>query len=105
MSFFDENLAPSVTQETDAALVSLGQRGCVCLYGETTSSASGNFAAIQCITDTVFNFLETIEGSGAASPFSVFVDESLTVPAGTIIYGRFTYVEVGGGDVAICYKA
>ena len=105
MAFLNENISPSVTQETDAALVSLGQRGCVCLYGEATNSASGNFAAIQCITDTVFNSLETIEGSGAASPFSVFVDEALTVPAGTIIYGRFTYVEVGGGDVAICYKA
>lgn len=103
MSFFDENLAPSVTQETDAALVSLGQRGCVCIYDG--SGASGNFAAIQCITDTVFNSLETVEGAGAASPFSLLVDNAISVPAGTILYGPFTFVEIGGSQFVICYKA
>ncbi len=103
MSFFDENLAPSVTQETDAALVALGQRGCVCVIGG--ESASGNFAAIQCITDTVFNGLETVEGAGAASPFFPLVDNAISVPAGTILYGPFTYIEIGGSQFVICYKA
>jgi hypothetical protein len=103
MAFLDENISPSVTQETDAALVSLGQRGCVCIYDG--NGASGNFAAVQCITDTVFNALDTVEGSGANSPFQLLVSEAISVPAGTIIYGPFIYVEIDGSQFVICYKA
>jgi hypothetical protein len=101
--FFSENLAPSVTQETDAALVALGQRGCVCIFDE--AFAIGNFAAIQCITDNVFVTLDTVEGTGANSPFSPLVNNVVTFPAGTIIYGPFTTIQNSAGQSAICYKA
>jgi hypothetical protein len=103
MAFFDENLAPSVTQETDAALVSLGQRGCVCLRDGAT--IAGNFAAIQCITDNLFITLDTVEGTGANSPFFILVDEAVVIPAGTIIYGPFTTIQNDGSQTAIAYKA
>jgi hypothetical protein len=103
MPWNDENISPSVTQETDAALVSLGQRGCVCIY--EANSATGNFAAVQCLTDVVFVALDTIEGSVADSAFYPLVDNGVTFPAGTIIYGRFTFVEISAGQAVICYKA
>lgn len=103
MAWNDENTSPSVTQETDAALVALGQRGCVCIFD--VGNATGNFAAIQCITDNVFTVLDTVEGSGVNSPFQVFINEGTTFPAGTIIYGPFTSVTNSAGQSAICYKA
>lgn len=103
MSFLDENITPSVTQETDAALVSLGQRGCVCIYDNAT--ATGNFAAVQCITDNIFLTLDTVQGIGLNSPFYPLIDGGVTFPAGTIIYGPFTEVINSGSQAAICYKA
>lgn len=102
-NFFDENISPSVTGEVDAALVSLGQRGCVCIFDE--ANAIGNFAAVQCITDCVFLTLETVEGTGANSPFYPLVDQGITIPAGTILYGPFTLVQNSANQTAICYKA
>jgi len=95
MSFFDENLAPSVTQETDAALVSLGQRGFI--YTADTTLVQGNFAAIQVIADTVFSALTALN-----STVGGLVGVSL--PAGTIIYGPFTSYDLASGKV-IAYKA
>lgn len=103
MAWNDENLTPSVTQETDAALVSLGQRGCVCIFDGGT--ATGNFAAVQCITDNIFFTLDTVEGSGANSPFFTLVNEGITVPAGTILYGPFTTVNNDAGQCFVAYKA
>jgi hypothetical protein len=97
MAFLDENISPSVTQETDAALVSLGQRGAVASDGALT----GNFAAIQCITDCIFDVLTTIRGT---AEFSFFVSDGTTIPAGTIIYGCFTDIGSTGG-VYIAYRA
>lgn len=95
--FFSENLAPSVTQETDAALVSLGQRGCIA----TDSIATGNFVAIQCIQDCSFDLLTTVSGDG---DFFFLVDNGVTIPAGTIFYGAFTNISSTGG-IYIAYKA
>jgi hypothetical protein len=103
MAWNDENKAPSVTGEVDAALVSLGQRGCVCRFDGGT--ATGNFAAVQCISDNIFVALDTVEGSGPNSPFFTLVNEGITVPAGTILYGPFTNVENSGGQTFIAYKA
>jgi hypothetical protein len=103
MAWNDENLTPSVTQETDAALVSLGQRGCVSIFDGGT--ATGNFAAVQCITDNIFVALDTVEGSGANSPFFTLVNEGITVPAGTILYGPFTAVTNSGSQCFVAYKA
>jgi hypothetical protein len=97
MAFLDENISPSVTQETDAALVSLGQRGAVA----SDSVSTGNFAAIQCITDCVFDTLETIRGT---VEFSFFVDNGTTIPAGTILYGCF--IDIGStGGTYVAYRA
>jgi len=103
MAWNNENIGPSITGEVDAALVSLGQRGCVCIFD--AGSATGNFAAVQCITDNIFVTLDTTEGSGANSPFATLVNEAIPIPAGTILYGSFTTVENSGSQAAICYKA
>jgi hypothetical protein len=95
--FLNENISPSVTQETDAALVSLGQRGAVVSDGVAT----GNFAAIQCITDCTFDELTTIRGDGE---FSFFVNNATIIPAGTIIYGCFTVIGSTNGTY-VAYRA
>lgn len=104
MSFLDENLSPSVTQETDASLVALGQRGCACVF-DGGAVPTGNYAAVQCITDCVFNVLNTTEGAGGASPFFPIVDGGATIPAGTILYGPFTSIEINVGGIIVAYKA
>jgi hypothetical protein len=104
MAWNDENLTPSVTQETDAALVSLGQRGCACVF-DGGAVPAGNYAAVQCLTDCVFVTLDTTEGTGLASPFFPLVDNGATVPAGTILYGPFVAAEVASGGIIVAYKA
>ena len=94
-TFFDENLAPSVTQETDAALVSLGQRGFI--YTADTTLVEGNFAAIQIIADTVFSALTALNSTVGGLV-------GVTLTAGTIIYGPFTSYDLASGKV-IAYKA
>jgi len=95
MAFFDENLASSVTQETDAALVALGQRGFI--YTDDTTLVNGNFAAIQVISDTVFSALTALNSTVGGLV-------GVTLPAGTIIYGPFTSYDLTSGKV-IAYKA
>ena len=95
MSFLDENLAPSVTQETDAALVSLGQRGFV--YVSDTTATSGNFAAIQVLEAAQFSALAALNSTVGGLV-------GITLTAGTIIYGPFTGFTLNSGKV-IAYKA
>ena len=94
-TFFDENITPSVTQETDAALVALGQRGFV--YTDDATLVNGNFAAIQIIADTVFSALTALNSTVGGLV-------GVTLPAGTIIYGPFTSYDLTSGKV-IAYKA
>ena len=98
MSFLDENLAPSVTQETDAALVSLGQRGFI--FTDDTNAVNGNFAAIQIIADTVFASLTALDSTVG----NLAGGSGITLSAGTIIYGPFTSYDLTSGKV-IAYKA
>ena len=93
--FFSENLVPSVTQETDASLVSLGQRGFV--FTDDTNVVDGNFAAIQIIADTVFSALTALNSTVGGLV-------GVTLSAGTIIYGPFTAYNLTSGKV-IAYKA
>jgi len=93
--FFSENLAPSVTQETDAALVSLGQRGFV--YVADTSVISNNFAAIQVLEAAQFSALAALNSTVGGLV-------GITLTAGTIIYGPFTGFTLNSGKV-IAYKA
>ena len=95
MAWNDENIAPSVTQETDAALVSLGQRGFI--YTDDTTLVNGNFAAIQIIADTVFSALTALNSTVGGLV-------GVTLTAGTIIYGPFTSYDLTSGKV-IAYKA
>lgn len=103
MAWNDENKAPSVTGEVDAALVSLGQRGCACSF-DGSGVPAGNYAAIQLLSDVVFTKLDTVEGADASSPFFPLVDNGFTVPSGTILYGPFTAIESFAGTY-IAYKA
>lgn len=109
MAWNNENIGPSVTGEVDAALVSLGQRGCV--YVNDDSDVVGNFAAIQIVTDTVFNSISTVF-SGVENP-DTNLSEALeccsnttpaTFPAGFILYGPFVRFALFSGSV-IAYKA
>ena len=95
MAFLDENISPSVTQETDAALVSLGQRGFI--YTADTVLVTGNFAAIQIISDTVFSALTALNSTVGGLV-------GVTLTAGTVIYGPFTSYDLTSGKV-IAYKA
>lgn len=98
MAWNDENLSPSVTQETDAALVALGQRGFV--FTDDTNAVTGNFAAIQIVSDAVFNTLTALNSTvGNLAGVS-----AVTLTSGTIIYGPFTGYDLTSGKV-IAYKA
>jgi hypothetical protein len=109
----DENISPSVTGEVDAALVSLGQRGLI--YVNNTSATFGNYAAIQMVTDTIFNSISLATTPNGAT--SCFADPDLsqafdcctdttpaTFPAGFILYGPFVCFVLLSGSV-IAYKA
>jgi len=96
MAWNDENISPSVTGEVDALLTSLGQRGFV--YVGDTSVTTGNFAAIQCLTDTVFSSLTALNSTVGG------LVASTTLGTGTVIYGPFTAFTLSSGKV-IAYKA
>jgi hypothetical protein len=95
MAWNDENISPSVTGEVDALLTSLGQRGFI--YTDDTNLVTGNFAAIQIISDTVFAALTALNSTVGGLV-------GVTLTAGTIIYGPFTSYDLTSGKV-IAYKA
>jgi len=70
--------------------LALGQGGC---HTETgTSAITGNFVAIQILTDTVFSLLtDTTEVGDDAT--------TITYVAGSIIYGQFTAFTLTSGAV------
>lgn len=95
MAWNDENLSPSVTQETDAALVALGQRGFI--FVNDTNPVTGNFAAIQVINGATLSALSALDSTvGALATTALF--------NGTVIYGPFTGFTLSSGSV-IAYKA
>jgi hypothetical protein len=105
MSLYPEGTAPlplddvqrAANKANELSRQALGQGGAVVSDGVAT----GNFIAIQCITNCIFDSLTT---NSASFNFSFFVDSGTTIPAGTIIYGSFT--EIGSiGGVYIAYKA
>lgn len=103
MAWNDENIVPSVTQETDASLVSLGQRGFDFVDG--TAVQVGNYAAIQVLSDATF---DTVANGGLVTviPCTIgnLANASLLISAGTIIYGPFKQFKLTTGKV-IAYKA
>jgi hypothetical protein len=100
MAWNDENLAPSVTQETDAALVSLGQRG-FDYVGDTTAMTEKNYAFILTLASTQFTSLTALSSSFTPNAANFY---ALTIPANTTIYGPFTGFTLASGKV-IAYKA
>jgi hypothetical protein len=99
MAWNDENISPSVTQETDSALVSLGQKGFV--YVDSTAAQTGNFAAIQVIASgtSTFTSLTALNSTVGA------LGTTVALTAGTIIYGPFTAFTLASSSKVIAYKA
>lgn len=99
MSFLDENISPSVTQETDAALVALGQNGFV--YVDSTAAVTGNFASIQVIASgtSTFTALTALNSTVGA------LGTAVALTAGTIIFGPFTGFTLASNSKVIAYKA
>jgi hypothetical protein len=57
-----------------------------------TTAVVGDFSAIQCLADTVFSVLTRPDFSGDAIT-------AVTIPAGTILYGRCTAFTLTSGRV------
>ena len=62
----------------------------------TGTQATGNFYAVQFITDCTPITFTVADGTGTYS--------GITYPAGTIVYGDITVVRVPSGETAIVYK-
>lgn len=78
------------TKEANAVSGLMGERGGVIETG--TTPVTGEFSAIQCLSDTVFSVLTLPD----------FVGDSLagtTINAGTIIYGYCTAFTLTSGKV------
>lgn len=73
---------------------SFGQAGAVLLTSGGTSSATGDFCAIQVLDDAVV----TLTWPELTGTFS-----SISLTAGTIIYGQITTASVSSGTI-LCYK-
>jgi hypothetical protein len=97
-TFFDENLATSVTP-TDAGLVALGQRG-FDYVGDTTAMTS-NYASILTLANTQFSSLSSLNSSFTPNAANFY---ALTIPANVTLYGPFTGFTLASGKV-MAYKA
>lgn len=95
MPWNDENISPSITNSEDASLAALGQNGFV--YVGDTTATTGNFAAIQVLSDCIFSSLTALNSTVGGLV-------GLVISAGTIIYGPFTAFTLSSGKV-IAYKA
>lgn len=72
----------------------LGQLGSTCF--DDVTSRTGRWFAIQIIEDVIFTTLTDASRDGA-------VITGMTFAAGTVIYGRFTTIELASGS-CIAYK-
>mgnify|MGYP001585132769 CR=1 FL=1 len=70
-----------------------GQKGAS--YVTDSGSATGEFCALQCLTDTAFTSVTWPELTGTFP--------TVTVAAGTVIYGQITAFTVNFGSV-LAYK-
>ena len=83
----------------EAQNAGMGQAGGKFISDNATHS--GSFVAIQCLEDTVFAALtpyDTGAGYGVGS-YNGNSMASETIPAGTVIYGRWTTVDLTSGLV------
>lgn len=72
---------------------SFGQAGAT--YVTDSGSATGDFCALQCLTDTAFTSVTWPELTGTFP--------TATIAAGTVIYGQISAFTVGSGSV-LAYK-
>ena len=83
----------------EAQNAGMGQAGAKFISDNETHS--GSFVAIQCLEDTVFAALtpsDTTYGYGVGS-YNGNTMASETITAGTVIYGRWTTVDLTSGLV------
>jgi hypothetical protein len=84
----------------------LGQFGHVVRTGTTAQSADAGktFVAIQAINNTNFqSFTEISPNSTFYRLASTTLANSTTIPAGTILYGKFTAFQIHSGGAVIAY--
>ena len=84
---------------SEAQNAALGQAGAKFISDDATHT--GSFVAIQCLEDTVFATLtpaDTTYGYGVGS-YNGNTMASETITAGTVIYGRWTTVDLTSGLV------
>ena len=72
---------------------SFGQKGAT--YVTDSESATGDFCALQCLTDTAFTSVTWPELTGTFP--------TVTIAAGTVIYGQISSFTVDFGSV-LAYK-
>ena len=101
----------------EAGSVALGQSGSIFLNAsntDTVTCSTGNFVAIQFVTDTVFNSTsglvaaeDTLFPNSQSGATGIDSDgdpvDSATFPAGMTIYGRWTQIILASGSI-IAYK-
>ena len=87
----------------EAQNAALGQSGAK--FISDNAEHTGTFVAIQCIEDTIFATLtpaDTTYGYGVGS-YNGNTMASITIPAGTVIYGRWKTIDLTSGKV-IAYR-
>ena len=77
----------------------LGQAGAK--FISDTSAHTGTFVAIHCLEDTVFSVLtpEDADSGYGVGSYNGNTMASETIPAGAIIFGRWTTVDLASGLV------
>ena len=82
----------------------LGQNGSVFLHPDWNYNATtGPYAAVHCLTNTVFQSLVDTASNNWGG-LTVDDGDGITVPAGTVLYGRFTTIILATG-MAVAYKS
>ena len=66
------------------------------VVGSNTESITGNFYAIQCLTDCTFTTLNMSNLTGSLT--------GITIQSGSIIYGKITSVTASSNNSYILYK-
>lgn len=85
---------------------SVGEVGCQ--YISSTSARTGNWFAVQVLTDAKFSVLtdaRRVESEGSVKLDSGTSGECITVPAGVILWGSFTAITLHSGAVIAYVKA
>ena len=92
--------SPLLLQSVQALNLSLGQMGSTFLSTTGSVAASGPYGVVHCLTAVQFAQLTDAYRDGDNLIASAF-----SFPAGTVLYGQFTAVQLASGSMAaIAYK-